>query len=137
MSVVFIDTSAFLAILDADDDFHAEAKKTWGELLLSGSPLATSNYILVETCALVQHRLGLKAIRVFQEDIVPLLSIRWVDSGIHSAASNALLAANRKKLSLVDCSSFEVMRHGAIKRAFTFDNHSREQGFDCIPKIKD
>jgi predicted nucleic acid-binding protein len=134
MSSIFIDTSAFLAILDADDDFHAEAKKAWGEILSSGSLLVTSNYILVETCALVQHRLGLQAIKVFQEDIVPLLSIRWVDSVIHSAASCALQAANRKKLSLVDCISFEVMRLTSIKRAFTFDNHFREQGFDCIPK---
>lgn len=134
MSVVFIDTSAFLAILDADDDFHAEAKKTWGELLLSGSPLATSNYILVETCALVQHRLGLKALRVFQEDIVPLLSIRWVDSTIHSAAIGSLLAAHRKKLSFVDCISFEVMRLTSITCAFTFDNHFKEQRFNCIPK---
>jgi predicted nucleic acid-binding protein len=134
MSVIFIDTSAFLAILDADDDFHAEAKKAWGEVLLSGSPLVTSNYILVETSALVQNRLGLQANKVFQEDIVPLLSIRWVDSGIHAAATGALIAANRNKLSLVDCISFEVMRLSSIKCAFTFDNHFREQGFDCIPK---
>lgn len=134
MSVIFIDTSAFLAILDADDNFHPEAKKAWGEMLSSGSALVTSNYILVETFALVQNRLGLQAIRTFQEDIVPLLSIRWVDSAIHSAATGTLLAANRKKLSLVDCISFEVMRLTSIKCAFTFDNHFKEQGFDCIPK---
>lgn len=134
MSAVFIDTSAFLAILDADDDFHVEAKKAWGEILLSPSLLVTSNYILVETCALVQHRLGLQAIKVFQGDIVPLLSIKWVDSIVHSSASTALLAANRKKLSLVDCVSFDVMRRSAIKHVFTFDNHFREQGFDCIPR---
>lgn len=133
MSSIFIDTSAFLAVLDADDEFHPKAKKAWGEILASDSALVTSNYILVETFALVQNRLGLPAIRVFQEDIVPLLSIRWVDATIHSAAASALLAANRKKLSLVDCVSFEVMRHTAIKRAFTFDRHFKEQGFDCIP----
>ena len=136
MSTIFIDTSAFLAILDADDDFHAEAKRAWGEMLSSGSPLATSNYILVETFALVQNRLGMQAVRVFQGDIVPLLSIRWVDSVIHSAATGALLAANRKKLSLVDCISFEVMRLTAITCAFTFDSHFKEQGFDCLPKIQ-
>jgi predicted nucleic acid-binding protein len=133
MSTIFVDTSAFLAILDADDDFHAEAKRVWGEMLSSGSPLVTSNYILVETFALVQNRLGLQAIKVFQEDIVPLFSIRWVDSAIHSAATDALLTANRKKLSLVDCISFEVMRHTAIKCVFTFDTHFKQQGFDCIP----
>ncbi len=134
MSNIFVDTSAFLAILDADDDFHAEAKRAWGEVLSSDSSLVTSNYILVETFALVQNRLGLQAIRVFQEDIVPLFSIRWVDSVIHSAATGALFAANRKKLSLVDCTSFEVMRNTATKCAFTFDNHFKQQGFDCIPK---
>lgn len=134
MSIIFIDTSAFLAILDADDNFHSEAKSAWSEMLSSGSALFTSNYILIETFALVQNRLGLKAIRTFQEDIVPLLSIRWVDSAIHSAAIGALLAANRKKLSLVDCVSFEVMRLASIKCAFTLDNHFKEQGFDCIPK---
>ena len=134
MRSIFIDTSAFLAVLDADDDYHFPAKIAWGEILASASLLVTSNYILVETFALVQNRLGLQAIRVFQEDIVPLLSIRWVDAPIHAAATSALLAANRKKLSLVDCVSFEVMRHAAIKGIFTFDRHFLEQGFDCIPK---
>jgi len=133
MRSIFIDTSAFLAVLDADDDYHAAAKSAWGEILASGSLLVTSNYILIETFALVQNRLGLPAIRVFQEDIVPLLATRWVDATIHAAATSALLAANRKKLSLVDCVSFEVMRHAAIKGVFTFDRHFHEQGFDCIP----
>jgi len=130
MRSIFIDTSAFLAVIDADDDYHAAAKRAWGEILASGSLLVTSNYILVETFALVQNRLGLQAIRVFQEDIVPLLSTRWVDATIHTAATSALLAANRTKLSLVDCVSFEVMRNAAIRRVFTFDRHFQEQGFD-------
>jgi predicted nucleic acid-binding protein len=134
MRSIFIDTSAVLAVLDADDDYHAAAKGAWGEILTSGSRLVASNYILVETFALVQNRLGLAAVRVFQEDIVPLLAIRWVDATIHAAATSALLAANRKKLSLVDCVSFEVMRLAAIKGVFTFDRHFHEQGFDCIPK---
>lgn len=133
MRSIFIDTSAFLAVLDADDDHHAPAKRAWGEILASGALLVTSNYILVETFALVQNRLGLQALRVFQEDIVPLLSPRWVDATIHAAATSALLAANRKKLSLVDCVSFEVMRHAAIRSVFTFDRHFSEQGFDCVP----
>jgi predicted nucleic acid-binding protein len=134
MNSIFIDTSAFLAILDADDDFHAEAKAAWKEIVSSGALLFTSNYVLVETFALVQNRLGLKAIKVFHEDIVPLLSIRWADAAIHCAATSALLAAGRKKLSLVDCVSFEVMRSSAIKCACTFDRHFKELGFDCIPK---
>lgn len=133
MKPVFIDTSAFLALLDADDAGHQTAKGTWIQLLQSDTLLVTSNYILVETFALVQNRLGTRAVKVFQQDIVPLLSIRWVESPDHSAAVSALLAAGRKHLSLVDCSSFELMRSGGIRSAFTLDRHFREQGFECLP----
>lgn len=134
MSSLFIDTSAFLAILDADDEQHTKVKSAWGDILLSDSQLVTSNYVLLEIFALVQNRLGLQAVKVFQEDIVPLLAIQWVSSATHSAATSTLLAAGRKKLSLVDCVSFEVMRHSMIRQAFTLDRHFNEQGFDCIPE---
>lgn len=135
MSVLFIDTSAFLALLDADDAHHAGVKKAWGEILDSDVLLATSNYVLVETFALVQHRLGLEAARALQEDVVPLLRIHWVDGEIHGSGASAVLAAGRKRLSLVDCTSFEVMRRSGIHRAFTLDRHFREQGFTTIPSM--
>ncbi len=133
MRAMFVDTSAFLALLDADDEHHSKVKQAWADLLQSEILLITSNYVLVETFALVQHRLGVEAVRVFQEDIVPLLDIRWLDAASHAAAISALLAAGRKKLSLVDCSSFDVMRRGGLKRAFTLDRHFREQGFEALP----
>ncbi len=133
MKAIFIDTSAFYALLDADDAGHSKTKKAWAEILGDNSLLTTSNYILVETFALVQHRLGVNAVRLFQEDIVPLLDIRWVDAPVHAAATSALLAAGRKQLSLVDCSSFEIMRRAGIRWAFTLDRHFREYGFECAP----
>lgn len=133
MKDVFIDTSAFLALLDADDTGHHRARNSWSGLLGTDTALITSNYILVETFALVQNRLGMEAVRVFQEDIVPLLDIRLIDAPAHAAAVSALLAAGRKRLSLVDCSSFEIMRRGGIRQAFTLDRHFREQGFECVP----
>jgi predicted nucleic acid-binding protein len=33
----------------------------------------------------------------------------------------------------VDCSSFEVMRRGGIRRVLTLDRHFREQGFESLP----
>jgi predicted nucleic acid-binding protein len=44
-----------------------------------------------------------------------------------------LLAANRRSLSLVDCTSFEVMRQAGLDTVFTFDLHFREMGFKVIP----
>ena len=133
MNGVFVDTSALYALLDADDFGHTAVKIAWSEILQSDAWLVTSNYILVETCALLQNRIGIEAVRVFQEDIAPLLDVRWVNEVLHHAAASALLVAGRRKLSLVDCISFEIMRLSGIRIAFSLDRHFNEQGFEAIP----
>lgn len=130
---IFIDTSGFLAVLNRDEERHQEAVTGWRKILAGEEQLVTSNYVLVETCALLQNRMGLAAIRIFQQDVVPVLRLSWVDAALHKAAVNELLAAGRKKLSLVDCASFAIMRKLAITTAFTLDKHFREQGFECYP----
>ena len=129
----FVDTSALLAVLDADDAQHARAARAWGELVNGGDDLVTTSYVLVETCALTQARLGLGATRLLDEDIVPVLRITWVDETLHRTAMAALLTAQRRDLSLVDCVSFAVMRRLSIARAFAFDRHFRQQGFGLLP----
>ena len=130
---VFIDTSGFIAVLDKDNARHTEAAKTWMDILMSEEDLVTTNYVLVETCALVQNSLGMTAIKMFQEDVVPVLRIEWIDKDVHRAAMGIMLAAGRKKLSLVDCVSFETMRLLGVTTAFTLDKHFKEQGFICRP----
>ena len=130
---VFVDTAALYAILDADDDNHELAAETWLALAQDQAALLCSNYVLVETLALVQHRLGIAAVRALQENIVPVLSIHWVDESTHRAGISALVTARRAQLSLVDCVSFELMRQLGIETVFTFDHHFEEQGFTRIP----
>ena len=130
---VFIDTAAFYALLDRDDDNHGSAKRAWVELLDREADLFTTNYVVVECLALVQHRLGVRALRTMCDDVLPLANIRWVEESLHTSGASALLAAGRKRLSFVDCVSFETMRRERIRRAFTFDRHFHEQGFECLP----
>jgi len=130
---VFVDTSAFFAVLDADDENHEAARQMWEDLLTQEAVLVCSNYVLVETLALVQRRLGIPAVRVFQEDIMPVLNVEWVDESLHQVGIASVLAAARRRLSLVDCVSFEIVRRLGIKTAFVFDHHFEEQGFECLP----
>src|SRR5271157_4555452 len=122
--VTFVDTSAFYALLDADDENHSRSAATWRHIMASDEQhVVSTNYVLVETFALVQSRLGLDAVREFQEDLVPVLSVEFVTPEIHRLGIAALLAASRRGLSLVDCVSLEVMRDLGIKSVFTFDEH--------------
>ncbi|HEX6903548.1 MAG TPA: PIN domain-containing protein [Thermoanaerobaculia bacterium] len=129
----FLDTSAILALFDADDPRHPEVDSVWKELILSDEPLVSSNYILVETLALVQRRLGMAAVQAVYQDVIPLLEIEWLNEEIHERALAAFLKASRRRLSFVDCSSFEVMWQRGITRAFAVDGHFNEHGFEQIP----
>ena len=130
---VFVDTSAFLAVLDQNDSNHSAAKARWIELLSGKDVLVSHNYILVETSAVVLRRLGLDAVRVFERDVVPILHLVWVTREVHESAAGAHLVADRRNLSLVDCVSFEVMRRTGLRRAFTFDRHFADYGYEITP----
>lgn len=127
--MTFVDTSAIYAILDRSDSNHESAKNCWFALIDAKEPLFTTSYVVVESCALAQSRLGLEAVRAISEELLPVIEIVWIDQPIHTGAMTALLAAQRRKLSLVDCVSFAVLRLRGSKIAFAFDQHFMEEGF--------
>lgn len=126
MTRVFVDTSALYALLDRDDANHRSAKARWETLLDADDALLTTNYVVVEATALVQHRLGLPAVRALVDDLLGVVETLWIEPSDHEAAVLALLAARRRKLSLVDCASLQVMHRLRIRDAFAFDGHFEE-----------
>lgn len=132
--MIFVDTSALYAILDADDSNHASARETWIGLLNENEDLISTNYVLVETLALVQRRLGMEAVRTFHQDITPVLQVEWLDAAQHAEALDQLLTASNRQLSLVDWTSFLTRRRLRIKTAFAFDSDFGAQGFECVPR---
>ena len=92
-------------------------------------PLFTTNYVVVESCALAQSRLGLDAVRSIHEELLPVMEIVSIDQTTHSLAMTALLSAQRRKLSRVDCVSFAVMRATGTHAVFEFDQHFVEERY--------
>ncbi len=128
---VFADTSGLYALLDVDDPNHERAAALWTGLLET-EVILTHNYVLLETAALVQRRLGLGAVGDLLEVLAPALDIRWVDEQLHEAGVRLLLAEHRRRRSLVDNVSFAGMREAGIARAFAFDGDFRAAGFELI-----
>ncbi|MGH2390801.1 MAG: type II toxin-antitoxin system VapC family toxin [Chloroflexota bacterium] len=130
---VFVDTSAFFSLLSDEDANHARSLETWAALHARQDPIETSNYVLLETMALAQRRLGMKAVHACHSVFFPLVEVVWVEVALHYRATAALLTASTRDLSLVDCVSFEMMRDRNLDIAFAFDQHFIRQGFTCIP----
>lgn len=131
MKKLFIDTSALYAVMDGDDRNHMDAAAAMKTLLDQSVSLTTSNYVLLESMALIQRRLGMSALCDFLRDFVPVMEIAWISPELHSIAVSSLLAAGQRDLSLVDCSSFELMRQEGIRAAFTYDNQFQRHGFSA------
>jgi uncharacterized protein len=131
---VFVDTSALVAVLHGSDAHHDRAARIWRALIERETDLVSTNYVLVETSALLQSRFGLTAVRDLADTIAPLMRVAFVTEDVHASAVGVLLAANRRQLSLVDCVSFVTMRRLSVSEAFAFDPHFAEHGFELVQR---
>ena len=127
--MIFADTSGLFALLVKNDLMHVRAKLNFAYFAQHRIQLLTSSFVLVETAALLQRRVGLEAVHDFQSKIMPLLEMIWVNGDWHTRAIQRLFALNNRNLSLVDCLSFEIMESREITHAFAFDKHFPENGF--------
>jgi len=127
---VFIDSSALFALIDAADPAHEGARR----FVESGGPidLVTHQYVVVETIALAQRRIGIEAVRAIVR-LLEVVDVRPVDRDLHDRALTALLGARRRQVSFVDWTSFTLMRDLGLRTAFTFDDDFVDQGFEVVP----
>ena len=131
---VFVDTSAFYALLVRKDESHDAVRRAFAGLLGDRRPLWTTSFVMVETMALLQHRIGLSAARDFDEEVLPAVHVRWVDEDLYRLGTDRLWRQDRRHVSLVDCTSFEFMRTQGISAALAIDPHFEEAGFDLLPR---
>jgi predicted nucleic acid-binding protein len=129
---VVIDTSALIALLDADDEFHKQASDTFEQLLEWGSELWLSSYIRVETIALAHRRMGFQPVAELVESLDLITTTVWVDEELNSAAWDEFSNRKGQRLSFVDCSTLLVA--GALGATiFAFDSDFSLEGLPVVP----
>lgn len=128
----FVDTTAIFALLDADDANHADAA-SWFAGPGRTERLVSHSYVIGEAAALVQQRLGPAACHRLVGDLLPVIEVAFVEESLHRMAVAAWLTAGSKRLSLVDCVSFELVRSRRIDRAFAFDDNFLQHRIPVVP----
>lgn len=126
--MIFLDSSAIYAWADTADANHHTSVRRLQAILESGEQLLTHNYVLVESIAVLQARLGLVAANKLVKDSAAFV-IDWVDDDLHSSATRELERSKKRQLSLVDHISFLVMRRRKVDTAFAFDPDFATAGF--------
>ena len=126
--MIFVDTSAIYALADSADPKHVEARRLLSGLVETSEILLTHNYVLVESIALIQSRLGASA-ALKMATSADAFDVEWVDRSLHEKAVLELRRSAKRGISLVDQVSFLLMRGRRIETAFAFDRDFVREGF--------
>jgi len=116
----FVDSSAFYAAADSGDTQNARAKA----ILADGGALMTSDHVLVECWLLIRHRQGRDvAERWWSALRSGVALIETVGSADLDVAWEIGREFPDQDFSLVDRTSFAVMRRLGLTRVASFDDH--------------
>lgn len=129
--MIFLDTSAIYALADRSDANHPAALDRFEVLIEADEALLTHNYVLLESMALLQHRLGTAAAIKLGRS-VSRFEVVWVDVKLHETALRRLARSPRRRVSLVDHVSFLVMKSRGLEAAFAFDSDFEREGFRLL-----
>ena len=116
---LFVDTSMWYAAADSSDISNSLAKG----ILSAGEPLVTSDHVLIETWTLIRHRIGRRAAERFWQGLREGVAIiETVGTADLEAAWQIGVAYRDQDFSIVDRTSFAVMRRLGIERAASLDD---------------
>src|SRR6202521_5773124 len=116
---LFVDTSIWYAAADSSDLSNARAKA----ILSAGEPLVTTDHVLIETWTLIRNRIRRQAAERFWEAMRGGVAlVEPVGAADMEAAWQIGIAYRDQDFSIVDRTSFAVMRRLGIERAASFDH---------------
>ena len=123
---VLWDSSAILALLDADDADHAGAVAVARRIASEERPSFITNYIEAETHALLLRKLGRTVARdwLLSGGLPVVRALPAEEQG----AKEILARHTDKDWSLCDAISFAVLDARQVATAFAFDRHFRQYG---------
>ena len=123
---VLWDSSAILALLDADDADHARAVAVAREIASEARPSFITNYIEAEAHALLVRKLGRTIAR--QWLLTGGLPVVRAVPAEEQKGREILARHTDKDWTLCDAISFAMLDARHIGQAFTFDHHFRQYG---------
>lgn len=133
--MIFVDTGAWIAILNQRDQHHQEAVEIYSKLEQQQIRFLTTDYVIDETATRLRYDANHSLAVMFLNRIeilvdVGLLTITEIDTNVFREAKALFRQYDSARLSFTDCTSFVVCRENRINEAFAFDRHFPIMGID-------
>jgi predicted nucleic acid-binding protein len=133
---LFVDTGAFIALADADDENHKNAAAFYRNSREKGTFFLTTNFVVCETMNYLRARVSHHIAVLFRENLKKsrFIEIATVTPSVEDEAFTIFKRYADKDFSFTDCTSFSVMKSLKLKSAFAFDKHFEQfEGIDRLP----
>ena len=130
MRRVFIDTSAFFALIAREDPNHVQTRELFEQAARESWSLVTTNAVAFEAHALVLNRaqpgrIKAQFLQIIETDTYQVVRVKRADE---EKAIAIIRAHQDKSYSLCDTLSFVVMERLRIRDAISFDQDFRSYG---------
>lgn len=120
--VAFVDSSAIVALVDANDNTHSAAVSAYADLMQQGYKLFTTNHVIAETVDLLGTGVGPDIARRWLRD--HRLPIYHADEQDERRAKMLVISSRSPRgLTFVDAVSLVVMEKFSVADAFAVDPH--------------
>ena len=133
---LFVDTGAFIALADADDENHKTAAAFYRNAREKGTRFITTNFVVCETMNYLRARISHPIAVLFRENLKKsrFIEVAAVTRSIEDEAFAIFKRYTDKDFSFTDCTSFSMMRSLKLKSAFAFDKHFDQfEGIGRLP----
>ncbi|MGH2499326.1 MAG: type II toxin-antitoxin system VapC family toxin [Candidatus Limnocylindria bacterium] len=127
--MIFVDTSFWIALRNAKDADHAEARQLY--LARAKAGLVTTQHVRGETWTWLRRKIGHRPALHFLDSTArsSWVTIVGVGEELEREAWRWLRRHDERSYSFVDATSFAVMRSLRIREALTFDRDFGAAGF--------
>jgi predicted nucleic acid-binding protein len=133
--LVFIDTSALLALAGMRDQYHESAVALARRHLGTGGAWVSTSLVMAELHALLLQRAGVDRARRVVTALLDDPAYEWIGPSadvVRAATSAWLERYTDQRFTLTDAVSFEVMRQKKVTQAFAFDAHFVTAGYTLV-----
>jgi len=133
--LVFVDASAWIALMHTRDVYHDEAIVIMRRLLDADDILVVTNWTAYEALSFLKGRAGYDAASALGQILEDKELVWWepVTPEVEERALDMFWRFKDKTWGVVDCASLVVMALVGCQRAFGFDHHfveaARQYGF--------
>jgi predicted nucleic acid-binding protein len=135
----FIDSSAWLAVIESNHPKHKAAKSYFQQLLEDNAKLYTNNIVIDKVLQNIKtNRSGEKARRflnIIDESVLTInLRIDWISRRIRRTSINQYLKSSEKSLTLDHFYIQESLKRKHVDIIFSFDESLLNFGLPLMPQ---